>query len=223
MRLLVPLLVVPLATVACFYFLYRATEDPHLALSLLARDPVSMVELQLLQIQQNPDAGLYVLADLQLPPWTGLLHHLNCFLWLAAACVCAFETHLRPHPLLYTLGTLSFMLFLDEFLLLHERLLPAAQTFALPLALVVGVLFALALLSQWRALRGTSLALLAASALSFVLMLAADHLNLPSVQSMYLEEAAKLNGIMLWTSYVCHAAAAALKLPATAPTGAPIS
>ena len=206
MRTVLPIVLFSVATAACFTLLYHATTDPALTLMLLARDPVSVVELQLLQIQQNPDAGLYALAALQLPPWTGLLHHVNCLFWFTAACASAFAHQLRPRLLTYTLGAISFLLFLDESLLLHERLLPAAQGLALPvLLLAVAALLAAALL-QWRAIKSTDLRLLSASALGFLIMLSADAAPLAPLPAMYLEEAAKFSAILLWAWYVCQTA-----------------
>lgn len=216
------LIYVPVTTILLSMFLFWFFTGMDTA--LLTRDPLAIVETELLKIQQTPNLQLYDLAKLNIPLYAGLISNLGILLWTAAAAVSAFAWWMTRNataprvPATCLLGgaCLSALLMADDFFLLHERWGPVYLGLDEKVVFAAYGLALLAYLFRWRsALLQTDFLLLAAALVGFAVSLSVD--AIPDVifyaipQSHFFEDGAKFAGIAAWTGYHVHTAGQALR------------
>lgn len=211
------LIYVPVSAVLVSMFLFWWFTGMDTA--LLTRDPLAVVETELLKIQQIPNLQLYDLAKLHIPLYAGLISNLGILLWTAAAAISAFAwlvtrnapARQLPSAFLLAGAGLSTLLMADDFFLLHERWVPVYLGIDEKLVFAGYGLALLAYLLRWqRTLLQTDFLLLAAALGGFAVSLSID--AIPDVvaysipQSHFFEDGAKFAGIAAWTGYhVCTA------------------
>jgi hypothetical protein len=196
--------------------------------ALLTRDPLAIVETELLKIQRDPDLQLYDLANLAIPLYAGIVSNLGILLWTAAAAVSAFawlalrRTPAPPLPPAFFLGSalVSSLLMLDDFFLIHERWVPILLGIAERFVFAVYGMVVLYYLSRWRhTILRTEFLLLAAAFAGFALSLSVD--AIPDVfsysvpQIHFFEDGSKFAGVAAWAGYHVRTALMAVRgLPA---------
>lgn len=207
-RLLPTLLVlyVPLGCTLAGMSLYAAFPGNHI--ETLTRDPLALVEAELLKFHLAPDKSIHTFALLHLPLYTGLVSTLGMILWTASATLTCFaaarswkeaKAPFRP-AFLAAFSILTLALLADDLWMLHERVL--SRVFAFPEIFLLAV-YALSFLLLCafflnEVLRSDYLLLLAAL-LCFALSLSAD--ALPLHRAQLLEDCAKFTGIVHWAGY----------------------
>jgi hypothetical protein len=217
---------IPVLTVLAGMFLYWLVTDKDTA--LLTRDPLAIVETELLKIQRDPDLQLHDLANLAIPLYAGVVSNLGILLWTAAAAVSAFvwlvlrRTPAPPLPPAFFLGSalVSTLLLLDDFFLIHERWVPIMLGIEEKLVFAGYGLVVLYYLARWRhTILRTEFLLLAAAFAGFALSLAVD--AIPDVVSYsvpqihFFEDGAKFAGVAAWAGYHVRTALLAVRgLPA---------
>lgn len=176
----------------------------------LTRDPLALVEAELLKFQLVPEKSIHTFALLHLPLYTGLVSDLGVLLWTAAAALSLFawvqtwnqrDVTLRP-GYLGALGSITVLLLADDLWMLHERVL--AKFLPLPgvLLLTVYMIGFLLLCGYYvRDMLRSDYLLLCGALLCFGLSLAVDALPGTLPQQQLLEDGAKFAGILHWAGY----------------------
>jgi hypothetical protein len=167
---------------------------------LLTRDPVSVAEL---------------------PFYTGFLSNVGVLLWAAAATVCIFSaTVSRPlqgapqmRSFLIASGFVSLWLGLDDVFVFHETAFPIYLGLPESVTLAVYAVVLLAyLLVFFRTLLSTDYVLFVMAGVFFALSVALDMLDpLRALGDYFVEDSAKLTGIVSWFAYFWSTGAAALR------------
>jgi len=182
--------------------------------ALFIRDPVAIIELQLLEVQRHPEAGIHALAHLDLPFYTGLLAHLGALFWCVAGAICFFTGALlkpgsAPRAFFFSAGLLTSVVMVDDMLLIRERLLPAYIPLAEHLTVVVYILLFLVHLAVFHKLvRATPYAPLVSALFWFSLFVLIDFFPGHIPQADLIEDSFKFLGIVHWMVYYVRVAAA---------------
>lgn len=192
--------------------------------AVLTRDPLAIVETELLKIQQIPNLQLYDLAQLHIPLYAGAVSNLGILLWAAAAWVCGFawlvlrraSAPVLPPAFLLCGSLLSWLLLLDDFFLIHERWVPVMLGIEEKFVFAVYGMFILLYLGYWGStLLRTEFLLLAVAFAGFFLSLAVDAIpdvvsySIPQIH--FFEDGAKFAGIAGWAGYHVRTALLALR------------
>ena len=160
------------------------------------------------------------LADL--PPYAGALSTLGLFLWATSAAVCLFAAALvwrlarSADTLLVSAALLSLLMLGDDWLLLHENVVP--RLFGLPeqaLVLAEGLLAGWFVWAHAARLRAVAVPLTRAAVL-FAASLTADQLHalFPSRDVQYfVEDGAKFGGLLAWSVALFGTASATTLAP----------
>lgn len=151
-----------------------------------------------------------VFSIAEIPVWSGLVSNLGLMLWTATVAVCGLaatvaETSARERTALAGAAALSLVLLVDDALLVHEFIAP--DRLGIPETVVVGCYVALT--GAWLiAFRGEVLGrrrglLLVAGAL-FAVSIGMDWIEPDEAEwwRYWLEESAKLLGIVGWFGYL---------------------
>jgi hypothetical protein len=163
-------------------------------------------------------------ATFRAPVFIGILSNIGILGWAASATAsllaCWTLRRARPHiaRFLGGAGALSTLLLLDDFFMLHERVIHAYLTQSEPLMYAVYALLAWALLARFHRtiLQETDAALLAAALGWFGVSLGVD-LLIPH-NSSTLEDSPKLLGIITWTLYFVGTSARQLRAATREPS-----
>ena len=228
-RRLIPTLLViyiPVGLVLFSLFLvWLLTDYP---IKELTRDPLAVLETALLEVQRHPEEGIHAFARLELPFFVGIVSNLGILLWCSAVCMtwfaacflwCEGGAHRAHAWFLLAGGGLSFLLMLDDLLLLHERALPIyfgiseVYLFAVYGLAVLG--YGLVFLKR---ILATDYVLLGLAFVGFAGSLAVD--LLPMVfpvleyipQSHFFEDGAKFAGVATWAAYHIRCSAQCLRV-----------
>ncbi|MCC6144137.1 MAG: hypothetical protein IT368_10050 [Candidatus Hydrogenedentes bacterium] len=223
------------ASVAAGLFLTWFATD--MDLGDLTRDPLSVAELRFIQIDQvraalggrvqHPEAAPPLAApameafdaiDLLVQPYHGLVSNLGVLLWTTAMSVALFTAALvrRRQPAeaaFFTAGgVLSLLLMIDDFFLVHERVLPIYFGLDEKVLFVLYGLLLLAWIALWhRRIFASDWLLLGYGLGFFALSLGVDivPVNLPQIH--FFEDGFKFTGICGWTAWHLRTASQALQ------------
>lgn len=158
-----------------------------------------------------------VFSSADIPSYTGLVSNMGIFIWAVAGSICSFsfallnkrnQGHKRVSSFLLYGSALSFLLMLDDGLLLHERFfynyfnLPEEATIA-----IYGCLVLFFLIKYHRVIRNSDFSFLGFAMFFFVVSLVFDaifhteeiHNEFPL--TMLIEDGSKLLGIVSWAAY----------------------
>ncbi len=190
---------------------YRGGDISH-----FTRDPLAIVETELLKIQREPDAGIHDLARLNLPFYIGTVSNLGVLLWCGTAAIALFAAAFgtrpgNPYPrgMFVWVALISAVFLFDDLFLLHERALPVY--FGLSekwLFAVYALTIAGFLLRYWRAILKSDYLLLGLAFGLFAMSLGIDLIPNAIPQPHFFEDGAKFAGIAAWTAYHVRNAAA---------------
>ncbi|MBI2435352.1 MAG: hypothetical protein HYV26_21050 [Candidatus Hydrogenedentes bacterium] len=181
--------------------------------SLLTRDPLAVVETELLKIQQHPEMGIHALGELKLPLFTGFVSNLGVLLWASVVTACLLgwwisRANVTPRyspRYLGSAGLISLLLLADDLFLLHERVL--SQWFGLDEKVLFGA-YALALATHLLVFSADVLRsdflLLGLAFLFLAGSLSVDLLPVSLPQPHFFEDGAKFTGILSWAGYHWH-------------------
>ena len=153
-----------------------------------------------------------ITAAASIPPYTGFFSQIGFVLWIVTATLCIFSAYISPKRqgnrmfirFLYFFGLLSLLLCFDDMFLLHETVIPyffdisENVTFAF-----YGVFVISLLLKFYSIILKTDYILLAMAFIFFGLSIAVDTINIriPGLNSLILEDGAKMFGIVSWLTY----------------------
>lgn len=155
-----------------------------------------------------------VFSSADIPSYTGLISNMGIFLWAVSGSICCFSYFVFLNKskrilcfLLYGTG-LSFLMMLDDGLLLHERFFQNYFHISEELVLMIyGCLVLLFLISCRRIIGQSDFIFLVLAIFFFALSINFDlafpteeiHNQIPFL--MLLEDGSKLLGIVSWSSY----------------------
>jgi len=207
LRVFVCLNLITLAVLfAAFLFWWTTGQD----VGMIFRDPVAVLEGELLLLQQvPPESRETALQDLRFPFYMGWISQLGAVMWTCGAAICFLTWYAAPPgrtgvPNTYFLsaGGITTMLMLDDLYLLHERAVPLhlgiGENY---LYLVYASLLLLHLVWFRNAILKTEFLLLGAALGVFALALFIDGANLWLPQIHFFEDGTKFGAIVTWTGY----------------------
>ncbi len=223
MRRLIPtffVVYVPVFFVLLSLFLvWMLTEYP---IKDLTRDPLAVIETALLEVQRHPEEGMHAFARLELPFFVGIVSNLGILLWCSAVCVLSFTACFlwcggkayRGHAHFLLAGALlSFILMLDDLLLLHERALPLYfDVSEVYLFAVYGVAVLGYLLVFREQILKTDYVLLGGAFCLFAVSLAVDLIPMAIPQPFFFEDGSKFAGVATWAAYHIRSSATYLQI-----------
>lgn len=188
------LLIAHVIALTFFFVWIGVARAKGLPFATIARDPVSAVEAALHEVQQHPDEGIYALARLHLPPYTGILHTGATLAWMGAVLLglrARLSTAERVALLLFPVLLLQDSLFLTAERAGAESLVDECYLAALALALGV---------ATWRH-RTLDLVLPGVATAWLLLRVFADDWMVSPAWADHAETFADLQIPLLWAAY----------------------
>ncbi|WP_413160869.1 hypothetical protein ACL6C3_20380 [Capilliphycus salinus ALCB114379] len=163
-----------------------------------------------------------IFADLEAPVYTGLISNLGILTWCCSAVVCLFTffviqpstgTAKKIKNCLGWFGLISAWMMLDDFLMLHERVIPTRLGFPEKGVIILTLGWVIFHVFHYRnlILKRTNFPILGLAFLFFASSLLIDRLPfevdyIGSESNLYfiLEDGSKLMGIATWCFYLCR-------------------